>query len=237
MKSIFSLFDFFVNFEKYSDILEKSLKLHSFILDWTLGHSELDKKVVRFNINHLKNLNNIVDGYSKLTGLSSEILIKEIEKNLNKKEDILIKYKKLPLTARIVLIRDTLNTTSKEDLKKNSILEIILEDKIKNYSKAYNLSFFSIIASCIFYNYLDVGFISIIFFVFLTLMTFINQKCLEYRIFKGYYGNNASEVKEFIKYINMHSDKNDFNGSNGLKDIFPKPIEEKTVVYGEGSLV
>ena len=142
----------------------------------------------------------------------------------------------LPITSRIILIRDKLNSTAKDELKKNSVLEIILNEKIKNYYTSYKIYIFSILTSILFYKF--IGIIGVYVFSLLFLMTFINQKCLEYRIFKGYYGNNPSEVAEFVKFIDSHSDKNDFNGSNGLKDIYPIiSKDEKTVVYGEGVAV
>lgn len=57
----------------------------------------------------------------------------------------------------------------------------------------------------------------------LLLALFVNQKVLEYRIKKGFYGTNEFEAREVLKFILEHADKSSFSDGQGLKDIMPTP--------------
>jgi len=50
----------------------------------------------------------------------------------------------------------------------------------------------------------------------------INQKILEFRIEKGFYGKNEYEAREMVSFLLNHSDKTDFSDGDGLKKLFPK---------------
>lgn len=50
----------------------------------------------------------------------------------------------------------------------------------------------------------------------------INQKILEFRIEKGFYGKNEYEAREMVSFLLNHSSKTDFSDGDGLKKLFPK---------------
>lgn len=49
----------------------------------------------------------------------------------------------------------------------------------------------------------------------------VDHKLIEYRISRGWYGMNAFETLEIVRFISSHSDPDDFNDENGIKRIRP----------------
>lgn len=53
----------------------------------------------------------------------------------------------------------------------------------------------------------------------------LNQKILEFRIGRGFYGKNEYEAREMVLFLMSHADKTDFTDSDGLKKLFPEVKE------------
>lgn len=49
----------------------------------------------------------------------------------------------------------------------------------------------------------------------------LDHKLIEYRIIRGWYGMNAFETLEIVRFISSHSDPDDFNDEDGIKRIRP----------------
>jgi hypothetical protein len=49
----------------------------------------------------------------------------------------------------------------------------------------------------------------------------VDHKLIEYRINRGWYGMNAFETLEIVRFISTHSDPDDFNDEDGIKRIRP----------------
>lgn len=62
----------------------------------------------------------------------------------------------------------------------------------------------------------------------------LNQKILEFRIRKGFYGKNEYEAREMVSFLLNHSDKTDFTNGDDLKKLFPvvKESERETECLG-----
>ncbi len=121
------------------------------------------------------------------------------------------------------------NNKHPENQTSNTIVGMMLLEKI---NKALNIQVF--LLSCLSFHILLVCFSVVNFSSFLLAIILIgifsihiDQKLINYRIQKGWYGKNEFEAKEIINYIISHSNKDDFNDSGGLKKVIPLPkIEE-----------
>ena len=73
-----------------------------------------------------------------------------------------------------------------------------------------------------------------IILIFIGALT-LNQKVLDYRIKKGFYGTTAYEVKEIVEFVSEHSDKSDFTDSGQTKKLAPDSEEmpREVILHGE----
>lgn len=134
-----------------------------------------------------------------------------------------------------------LSSVDKESVKSNSIIELMLGRKIRNYIKSYKFSIlFIAIFTFIHYKFPDIPGteIGIAVPIIILLATLINQKIVEYRIFNGLYGNNQSEIRELIEFIENHSNPNDFTDGDGLKKLHPSFSKNENVkIFQSGVIV
>lgn len=124
--------------------------------------------------------------------------------------------------------------------KSNTIVGIMLCEKIKNSSNAQLLLLLSLIIhfSLVYLSVVELN-VFIIFLVVIGLFFIhLDHKIIEYRINKGFYGKNEFEAIEIINFILNHSKKSDFDdGSGGIKKLMPTPeksVAKNTVTNTEG---
>jgi hypothetical protein len=121
-----------------------------------------------------------------------------------------------------------LSIGSRSAIDDNTIVGMLLSEKIKAYTKAYAylLSAFVLIVAAKTIGWIDdplPGYIVVVFFL---LVMFLNQWALAYRIGHNLYGTAPTEVREIISYIDAHSDKSDFI-DRGKPKRFAPDYEEK----------
>ena len=104
-------------------------------------------------------------------------------------------------------------------LQEDTIVGMMIKKKAKSYMKSY---LWLITALLLYFSWtklmkspLNLSFV--IFDVVMIVVVFINQKALEYRISKGYYGSNSYEVKEILQFIAENSKHMNMSGGTGLK--------------------
>jgi hypothetical protein len=109
------------------------------------------------------------------------------------------------------------------EIDKNSIIGMLVGEKIRKDTKSYIFILISLVFSLaipLFTSY-EINFWLVSFLLLLFSVLVLNQKILEYRISNGFYGNNQYEAREIISYIEKHSSDDDFNGFDNKK-VFPK---------------
>ena len=129
------------------------------------------------------------------------------------------------------------SVNDKKNTDKTTIIGVMLDRKISVYNRSYMNISLGITIYAILYLFglikeIDLYTISLSLMLVVTIL--VNQKILEYRIKKGYYGDNLYEMKEIISFITEHSDKNDFSDGDKLKKVFPELEENKQKIFSEG---
>lgn len=109
----------------------------------------------------------------------------------------------------------------------NSVIGMLIGDKIKKDMRSYMFISFSTILSIVipFFTNAEHNYYLISLLLLMFLILFLNHKVLGYRISNGLYGNNQYEAREIIGFIEKYSD-NDFGGFD-KKDVFPKEKHRK----------
>lgn len=124
------------------------------------------------------------------------------------------------------------------DEASSSILGLMLGKRMQAYTRAYGYLIASLCAGSILYMISNTEYsymLGVTLPLVLICVLTINQKVLEYRINHGYFGNNASEAKEFIYFVYAHSDKSDFSDGDRMKKLMPDLQacpDNEVVVYG-----
>ncbi|MBE4467420.1 hypothetical protein HJ014_22615 [Vibrio parahaemolyticus] len=98
-----------------------------------------------------------------------------------------------------------------EKAKKGTVQQAILISSIAVY------------VSSVWFMNSDINQFVLLFLAFLLLAVFVDQKLMEFRVRKGWYGSNEVETRELIEFITLHSDKDDFNDGSGAKRIISNP--------------
>lgn len=117
-------------------------------------------------------------------------------------------------------------------INEETIVGMLIDEKIKKETKSYVFIFLAMLIALIYPLILsvDTNYWIIGFFLIAFSMLTLNHKILEYRIARGFYGNNQYEVREIISYIQDKSSDDDFH--NGKKvPIFQSPIEVENQDY------
>lgn len=120
---------------------------------------------------------------------------------------------------------------STKDKKTNTIVGVMLLEKAKKGA----IQQLIIILCVLFYTLIawltesDINPLVLLFLFLLLLAIFLDQKLMELRIRKGWYGSNEFETRELIEFISLHSNMDDFSDGNGAKRIIPNP--EIDLVY------
>lgn len=171
--------------------------------------------------------------YSQL--IRTAKLIQSIGRASNLKEKQFV-YKKLWMYLNSGLVNSALTNVMYNDksseIDKNSIVGMLVGDKIRKDTKSYIFIIISLIISIalpLVANY-EVNFWLISFLLSLFSLLVLNQKVLEYRISNGFYGTNQYEAREIIGYIEQHSSGDDFNGFDDKKT-FPRD-QRKVQIHG-----
>lgn len=104
----------------------------------------------------------------------------------------------------------------------------MLQEKLKKSMKSQ-----IVLIICFVLNFvlsaLSVVSFSYILFILISVMILaihLDQKLIDHRVRKGWYGKNEFEAKEIINFIVSHANKDDFNDSGGLKRVIPLPEAE-----------
>ncbi|HAT2715243.1 TPA: hypothetical protein ACSP71_003187 [Aeromonas hydrophila] len=124
---------------------------------------------------------------------------------------------------------------SAKDRKANTIVGVMLLEKAKKGTIQQSILILAIVAH-LFIVWLtgsDISQFVLLFLAVLLLAVFVDQKLIEFRIRKGWYGSNEFETRELIEFITLHSNKDDFNDGNGAKRIIPNPEADLAVAHEE----
>lgn len=138
-------------------------------------------------------------------------------------------------------IASRLSDVGAHDIGESSILGLMLGRRMEAYARSYAYSFAALAVGFVLHFTLaepDAAYISIVIPLILLTGLTINQKVLEFRVSRGYFGNNASEATEFIKFIQSHRDKSDFNDGDRIRKLHPESERdqpEKVMVFGPGA--
>lgn len=125
---------------------------------------------------------------------------------------------------------------SAKDRKANTIVGVMLLEKAKKGTIQQAILILAIVAHLfiVWFTASDISQFVLLFLTVLLLAVFLDQKLIEFRIRKGWYGSNEFETRELIEFITLHSNKDDFNDGNGAKRIIPNP-EVDLAAEHEGS--
>ena len=137
-------------------------------------------------------------------------------------------YLNSSLLSAISKIHEDLNDSSNEQKKSKTIVGVMLQEKLKKSMKSQ-----IVLIICFVLNFvlsaLSVVSFSYILFILISVMILaihLDQKLIDHRVRKGWYGKNEFEAKEIINFIVSHANKDDFNDSGGLKRVIPLPEAE-----------
>lgn len=135
------------------------------------------------------------------------------------------------------LLQNFLSATDRSAINRSTVVGMLVGKKMKEDTKSYVYFLCALLlqgaltlAGVIELNAYLLGFL-----VLMVSALAINQKALEYRIKRGLYGSTPYEVREIIKFIDEHADKNDFNDQGGARKIFQDAMEEtpkEIIVHG-----
>ena len=249
IEKIIDLRKFVSRKKNYENIFIINNKIHH---EFYASHKDIIKirrKIILKDAD-FENVNNVKFAYEKC--LNKEINELKIEINPIPDEKTLYKFldttveikndhsRKLIFNSGLMssLVQNYLSATDKKSIDRSTIVGIMLGKKISKYTKAFTCLFAGLALHMILVllNLQQVNLTLIgILLLFISALS-LNQKMLEYRIKRGYYGTNGYEVKEIVQFIQEHSDKTDFIDKNGTKKLLPAPEErivKEEVVYGE----
>ena len=222
-----------------------------------LHNLEMRDKVVRriiFKDSDLAKIDNVQRAYELLVDLDlskerseSDAIFNRLKGSLMDQYIETISVSAKPALWNIVnagLVKAALNSKltsfGATNVASSSILGIMLGKRMDTYGRAYSFLLAALGLGALIQltglseSRLLLGIIAPLFFL---AALALNQKLLEYRVNKGYFGSNASEAAEVIQFVKSHSDKSDFSDEDKMKKILPdtKLDEEKElIVYGGG---
>jgi hypothetical protein len=134
-----------------------------------------------------------------------------------------------------------LSDTGPDKATNSSILGLLLGKKMDSYARAYAFGFAALGVGALLNVFLPSQLASplaLLIPALLLLAIFVKQKALELRVSRGYFGNNASEATEFIKFIQSHSDSSNFGDGDKMRRLYPEGEREEergVVIVGEGA--
>jgi hypothetical protein len=137
-------------------------------------------------------------------------------------------YLNSSLVSAISKIYENLNDSSIEQNKSETIVGVMLQEKLKKSMKSQIILIICFALNLILFALSVVNF-SYILFILVSVMILaihVDQKLIDHRIRKGWYGKSEFEAKEIINFIVSHANKDDFNDSGGLKQVIPLPEAE-----------
>lgn len=139
------------------------------------------------------------------------------------------------------LVASRLSDPTAKNAGGSSILGLMLGRRMDAYARAYVYSISALVIgflSQLFLAESGAAFLSIIIPLFFLFGLTASQKILEFRVSRGYFGNNAGEAAEFIKFIQSHSDRSDFNDGDKMRRLFPELGAgqfDSVVIVGQGA--
>ncbi|CAH8188383.1 hypothetical protein [Vibrio aestuarianus] len=124
---------------------------------------------------------------------------------------------------------------SAKDRKANTIVGVMLLEKAKKGTIQQTILILAIVAHLfiVWFTPSDISQFVLLFLAVLLLAVFVDQKLIEFRIRKGWYGSNEFETRELIEFITLHSNKDDFNDGSGAKRIIPNPEADLATEHEE----
>lgn len=246
----------YIKFDRKKDDYESTLKLYRKFIELHMGvespREEKNKegvvKRVFIGDEEIKDRNKLLSAYkeininiSDIEGVDKKITeyhlyIDYLHHNLEVKD---VKGLGLAVNSGLIgsLIKNYVSSTDRSAINRSTVVGMLVGNKIKQDTKSYTYlsSALALHVSAVFLGgvELNTGVLALLFTMISGLM--INQKVLEYRIKKGLYGTSPYEVREILKYIEEHSDPDDFNDEGGRKKIFQDAVEDapkEVIVYG-----
>lgn len=130
------------------------------------------------------------------------------------------------------------NSVSRDEKEEATIVGMIVSKKIKKDAQAYFYLFLGMILYLIvgIFNLYQINIWGVAFFTLMILALHTNQKILEYRIKKGYYGSNYYEAKEITQFILENAENDSFSEGKIKKLILEVEVTEEGVVYAAGEV-
>lgn len=137
-------------------------------------------------------------------------------------------YLNSSLVSAISKIHEDIRKSSPDQKKSKTIVGIMLQDKLKRSSKSQIVLILCLVLNLILSSLSIVSFshFLLVLVSLCILAIHVDQKLIDYRVMKGWYGKNKFEANEIINFIISHANKDDFNDSGGLKRVIPLPEVE-----------
>lgn len=243
-----------VNFLSRKEKYDKALGLHEKLIkiiskdDHSKVKSETIKRII-IDDKDIDNENFIKNAYSEIYEKIKEKEFNDIDIEVSdyryvKKFMIQIKAGESGRFATAVnsglidsLLKNFVSSTDRSAINRSTIVGMLVGKRMKSDAKSYAY----LISALVIYTVSSVfglGSFSAYFYFFIFTMLsglMVNQKVLEYRITKGLYGSNSYEAREIIRYIEEHTDPDDFYDGDDRKRIFQEAVEDaprEEIVYG-----
>lgn len=248
----------FLKFKKNKKNYESALYVHKYVIRNWSKHQYIDAykdtiKRIIISENDIASEESIKNAYSHLLEEYKNIDIGEVKQKIDDYYLMSAYFKSAigPSANRFTnipfiffgsgllssLLQNILSATDKSALDRSTIVGMLVGRKIKQDTKSYIYLLIGLLVhiSLYFFGVTDINIYLITGLIFLVGALSVNQKITEYRIRKGYYGSTPYEVREIIKYIEEHSDPNDFSDGDGKKALFQdaeESAEREEIVYG-----
>lgn len=144
---------------------------------------------------------------------------------LSRNNKRIVLYLNFGLVSAMSKIVEEIKGASSEEKKATTIVGVMLQDRLKKSTIAQSILILSLAINFILSLLFAINFSNFLF-IFVAVSIFsiqLDQKLIDYRVRKGWYGKNEFEAKEIINFIVSHANKDDFNDDGGLKKVIPLP--------------
>ncbi|CAA1294768.1 TPA: hypothetical protein R4Z18_003186 [Klebsiella pneumoniae] len=220
--------------EKVSDIFTKGARrkdIETKIKDLEREREFLIKYTIKKNIGAFSSVTtDALTGKIYNTAISSAIAKKLVEYNVDFK-NIRHVNKTLEELEMIALIeRDLKKKEEAEKKNKNeTVVNLFLLNEKSKLLKAKTLSVVIVIASALTVFFFGIPIWSVLIGLIPLVLIEMKDRVITYRVAKGYFGRNAPEAIQLVKFIRENTDKFDSNDSGDGRRKVLNPEKEKNV--------
>lgn len=135
------------------------------------------------------------------------------------------------------LLQNVLSATDRSAINQSTIVGMLVGKKMRQDTRSYVFLFSGIFLHVVLslFDVVQINPWLIGFLMFMVGALAVNQKVMEYRIKYGLYGSTPYETREILKFIDEHTEKDDFGDGDGKRKIFQDSVEyapKEVVVYG-----